>query len=109
MPGVDRTEGGVYISRGRWALAIPRSSPHSTTSCLQPRQPTAMAFDGTWKVDHNDNYDKFMEQMGECVRAREEPTGTPAEQVSEGSSGDVRGPWCSWGDQVKGSCSRAVE
>lgn len=25
-----------------------------------------MAFNGTWKVDRNDNYDKFMEQMGEC-------------------------------------------
>nr|XP_033785145.1 fatty acid-binding protein, intestinal-like [Geotrypetes seraphini] len=23
-----------------------------------------MAFDGTWKVDHNDNYEKFMETMG---------------------------------------------
>ncbi|RXM35190.1 Fatty acid-binding protein, intestinal [Acipenser ruthenus] len=23
-----------------------------------------MAFNGTWKVDKNDNYDKFMEQMG---------------------------------------------
>ncbi|XP_021516745.1 fatty acid-binding protein, intestinal [Meriones unguiculatus] len=23
-----------------------------------------MAFDGTWKVDRNDNYDKFMEKMG---------------------------------------------
>ncbi|XP_058240920.1 fatty acid-binding protein, intestinal-like [Hemibagrus wyckioides] len=23
-----------------------------------------MAFNGTWKVDRNDNYDKFMEQMG---------------------------------------------
>ncbi|XP_023685495.1 fatty acid-binding protein, intestinal isoform X1 [Paramormyrops kingsleyae] len=23
-----------------------------------------MTFDGTWKVDHNENYDKFMEQMG---------------------------------------------
>ncbi|XP_076866718.1 fatty acid-binding protein, intestinal-like [Brachyhypopomus gauderio] len=23
-----------------------------------------MAFDGTWKVDRNENYDKFMEQMG---------------------------------------------
>lgn len=24
-----------------------------------------MTFNGTWKVDRNDNYDKFMEQMGE--------------------------------------------
>lgn len=24
-----------------------------------------MTFDGTWKVDRNDNYEKFMEQMGE--------------------------------------------
>nr|ALF07181.1 intestinal fatty acid binding protein 2 [Balaenoptera omurai] len=23
-----------------------------------------MAFDGTWKVDHNENYEKFMEKMG---------------------------------------------
>ncbi|KAL7841607.1 hypothetical protein SRHO_G00252980 [Serrasalmus rhombeus] len=23
-----------------------------------------MAFNGTWKIDRNDNYDKFMEQMG---------------------------------------------
>ncbi|XP_074083464.1 fatty acid-binding protein, intestinal [Macrotis lagotis] len=23
-----------------------------------------MAFDGTWKVDRNENYDKFMEKMG---------------------------------------------
>ena len=23
-----------------------------------------MAFDGTWKVDRSENYDKFMEQMG---------------------------------------------
>lgn len=27
-----------------------------------------MTFNGTWKVDRNDNYDKFMEQMGECRR-----------------------------------------
>ncbi|CDQ95218.1 unnamed protein product [Oncorhynchus mykiss] len=26
-----------------------------------------MAFNGTWKVEHNENYDKFMEQMGESV------------------------------------------
>lgn len=26
-----------------------------------------MAFNGTWKADRNENYDKFMEQMGECV------------------------------------------
>jgi hypothetical protein len=23
-----------------------------------------MAFDGTWKVDRSENYDKFMEKMG---------------------------------------------
>ncbi|DAA28927.1 TPA: fatty acid-binding protein, intestinal, partial [Bos taurus] len=23
-----------------------------------------MAFDGTWKVDRNENYEKFMEKMG---------------------------------------------
>lgn len=27
-----------------------------------------MAFNGSWKVDRSENYDKFMEQMGECVR-----------------------------------------
>lgn len=32
------------------------------------RQPAAMAFNGTWKVDRNENYDKFMEQMGERLR-----------------------------------------
>ncbi|KAG9346888.1 hypothetical protein JZ751_005815 [Albula glossodonta] len=29
-----------------------------------------MAFDGTWKVDRNENYDKFMEQMGINVMKR---------------------------------------
>ncbi|XP_028660905.1 fatty acid-binding protein, intestinal [Erpetoichthys calabaricus] len=29
-----------------------------------------MAFDGTWKVDRNDNYDKFMEQLGVNVMKR---------------------------------------
>ncbi|TKS92722.1 Fatty acid-binding protein, intestinal [Collichthys lucidus] len=29
-----------------------------------------MAFDGTWKVDRNDNYDKFMEKMGINVMKR---------------------------------------
>lgn len=24
-----------------------------------------MTFDGTWKIDRNENYEKFMEQMGE--------------------------------------------
>lgn len=32
-----------------------------------PTQPAAMTFNGTWKVDRSENYDKFMEQMGECV------------------------------------------
>lgn len=27
-----------------------------------------MTFNGTWKIDRNDNYEKFMEQMGECRR-----------------------------------------
>lgn len=31
------------------------------------RHPAAMAFNGTWKVDRSENYDKFMEQMGEWV------------------------------------------
>ncbi|KAJ3584930.1 hypothetical protein NHX12_013653 [Muraenolepis orangiensis] len=26
-----------------------------------------MAFNGGWKADRNENYDKFMEQMGTCV------------------------------------------
>ncbi|XP_072315430.1 fatty acid-binding protein, intestinal-like [Eucyclogobius newberryi] len=29
-----------------------------------------MAFNGTWKVDHSENYDKFMEQMGINVMKR---------------------------------------
>ncbi|XP_062422335.1 fatty acid-binding protein, intestinal-like [Pungitius pungitius] len=29
-----------------------------------------MTFNGTWKVDRNDNYDKFMEQMGVNVMKR---------------------------------------
>ncbi|KAG7225138.1 hypothetical protein INR49_014805 [Caranx melampygus] len=37
------------------------------TSCPQPNQPAAMTFNGTWKVDRSENYDKFMEKMGECV------------------------------------------
>lgn len=29
-----------------------------------------MTFDGTWKIDRNDNYEKFMEKMGEwCQNA----------------------------------------
>lgn len=27
-----------------------------------------MAFNGTWKVVRNENYDRFIEQMGECAR-----------------------------------------
>lgn len=27
-----------------------------------------MAFNGTWKAERNENYDKFMEQMGERVQ-----------------------------------------
>lgn len=26
-----------------------------------------MTFNGTWKVDRNDNYEKFMEEMGEWL------------------------------------------
>ncbi|XP_031154211.1 fatty acid-binding protein, intestinal-like [Sander lucioperca] len=33
-------------------------------------EPAAMAFNGTWKVDHSDNYVKFMEQMGVNVMKR---------------------------------------
>lgn len=33
-----------------------------------PHHPAAMAFNGTWKVDHSENYDKFMEQLGESTR-----------------------------------------
>ncbi|XP_006108088.1 fatty acid-binding protein, intestinal [Myotis lucifugus] len=29
-----------------------------------------MAFDGAWKIDRNDNYDKFMEKMGTNVVKR---------------------------------------
>ncbi|XP_046905313.1 fatty acid-binding protein, intestinal-like [Hypomesus transpacificus] len=29
-----------------------------------------MAFNGTWKVDRNENYDKFMEQMGINIMKR---------------------------------------
>ncbi|KAM6909364.1 fatty acid-binding protein, intestinal-like [Xenentodon cancila] len=29
-----------------------------------------MAFNGTWKVDHSENYDKFMEQMGINIMKR---------------------------------------
>ncbi|MEQ2158552.1 Fatty acid-binding protein, intestinal [Goodea atripinnis] len=29
-----------------------------------------MAFNGTWKVDRNENYDKFMEQLGVNVVKR---------------------------------------
>ncbi|XP_037539285.1 fatty acid-binding protein, intestinal [Nematolebias whitei] len=29
-----------------------------------------MAFNGTWKVDHSENYDKFMEQLGINVMKR---------------------------------------
>ncbi|KAM8764154.1 fatty acid-binding protein, intestinal [Rhynchonycteris naso] len=29
-----------------------------------------MAFDGTWKIDRNENYDKFMEKMGVNVVKR---------------------------------------
>ncbi len=31
-------------------------------------QSAAMAFSGVWKVDRNENYDKFMEAMGESIR-----------------------------------------
>ncbi|XP_029310203.1 fatty acid-binding protein, intestinal-like [Cottoperca gobio] len=33
-------------------------------------EPADMAFNGTWKVDRNDNYDKFMEQMGINIMKR---------------------------------------
>ncbi|XP_053272066.1 fatty acid-binding protein, intestinal [Pleuronectes platessa] len=41
------------------------SSRHSTQ-----RQPAAMTFNGTWKVDRNENYDKFMEKMDVNVMKR---------------------------------------
>lgn len=53
---------GGLIGRSVYKYTV---CPCCITSCLQPTQPTAMAFNGTWKVDRNDNYDKFMEQMGE--------------------------------------------
>lgn len=60
-------EGGGLIGRSVYKYTV---CPCCITSCLQPTQPTAMAFNGTWKVDRNDNYDKFMEQMGECEEHR---------------------------------------
>lgn len=66
LEGVHRVKGGVYINGGRRAFTIPRSTSALITSCLQPTEPAAMAFNGTWKVDRSENYDKFMEQMGEC-------------------------------------------
>lgn len=66
VEGVHRVKGGVYINGGRRAFTIPRSTSALITSCLQPTEPAAMAFNGTWKVDRSENYDKFMEQMGEC-------------------------------------------
>lgn len=32
---------------------------------VQPALSATMAFNGTWKIDRSDNYEKFMEQMGE--------------------------------------------
>lgn len=32
--------------------------------CLRATHLEAMAFDGAWKIDRNENYDKFMEKMG---------------------------------------------
>lgn len=66
--GLDREKGGVYINGGRQAFTIPRSASASAVSYLQPRETAAMTFNGTWKVDRSENYDKFMEQMGECAR-----------------------------------------
>merc|ERR1712243_214498 len=37
----------------------------STATLSSSTTPSStMTFDGAWKVDRNDNYDKFMEQMG---------------------------------------------
>ncbi len=29
-----------------------------------------MTFNGTWKVDRNENYEKFMEEMGEWTQTK---------------------------------------
>lgn len=53
--------GGVCINVRQKALPI---SGFSRASAI-PDESAAMAFNGTWKVDHSENYDKFMEQLGE--------------------------------------------
>lgn len=55
--GVGVARERVYIRGGRRAFP-------------SHRHPAAMAFNGTWKVDRSENYDKFMEQMGEPVHLR---------------------------------------
>lgn len=35
------------------------------SAAVQLNLSATMTFNGTWKVERNDNYDKFMEQMGE--------------------------------------------
>lgn len=58
---MDGARGGVCINVRQKASP---SSGFSRASAL-PDEPAAMAFNGTWKVDHSENYDKFMEQLGE--------------------------------------------
>lgn len=65
---VDREKGGVCINGGQCVFTIPRSASASSPAAFKPSEPAAMAFNGTWKVDRSDNYDKFMEQMGERVK-----------------------------------------
>lgn len=41
---------------------------HAQTCLAYPLAAT-MTFNGEWKVDRNENYEKFMEQMGERLHA----------------------------------------
>lgn len=41
-----------------------------TSAFLETHTAEIMAFDGTWKVDRNENYEKFMEKMGINVMKR---------------------------------------
>lgn len=54
-----------------------------------------MAFDGTWKVDRNENYEKFMEVMGKSYisRAISKSNTTVAEYKLELPVNDL---WVAW-------------
>merc|ERR1712212_425706 len=49
-------------------MGVPRSVTISAPAT--PFDPAAMAFNGTWKVDRSENYDKFIEEMGVNVMKR---------------------------------------